>query len=51
MLHPVAVVGACGDGPSALEAIRQLSPDVAMLDIAMPARTHTPEFVITPIQI
>jgi DNA-binding NarL/FixJ family response regulator len=30
------VVGACGHGNSALEAIRQLSPDVAVLDIAMP---------------
>ena len=30
------VVGEYGDGISALEAIRELSPDVAVLDIAMP---------------
>ena len=30
------VLGAYGDGISALEAIRTLSPDIAVLDIAMP---------------
>ena len=30
------VVEACPDGKSALEAIRKLSPDVAVLDITMP---------------
>lgn len=30
------VVGECEDGPQAVEAIRSLKPDVAVLDIAMP---------------
>ncbi len=36
-LHPdLDVVGECVDGPSTLEAIRELRPDVVMLDIEMP---------------
>lgn len=30
------VVGECEDGPQAVEAVRSLKPDVAVLDIAMP---------------
>jgi len=30
------IVGAVKDGPSALEAVRRLSPDVVVLDISMP---------------
>jgi DNA-binding LytR/AlgR family response regulator len=33
------IVAACGDGDAALEAIRRERPDVAFLDIRMPART------------
>jgi DNA-binding NarL/FixJ family response regulator len=33
------VVAACGDGATALEAIRNCSPNVAVLDIAMPGVT------------
>ena len=32
----VAVVGECGDGVTALEMIRELSPDVVLLDVQMP---------------
>src|ERR1700723_2454544 len=32
----VEVVGECGDGASAVEKIRQLSPDVVFLDVQMP---------------
>jgi two-component system, LytTR family, response regulator len=38
--HPdVQVVGEVGDGPSALEAFRQLAPHVVFLDIQMPGLT------------
>ena len=33
----VEIVGECGDGVSAVEAIRALSPDLVFLDIQMPA--------------
>ena len=32
----VAVVGECGDGVAALEMIRELSPDIVLLDVQMP---------------
>ena len=32
----VAIVGECEDGPSALDAVARLSPDVVLLDIQMP---------------
>jgi two-component system LytT family response regulator len=32
----VEIVGSCGDGPSAVRAIRQLEPDLVFLDIKMP---------------
>jgi len=35
----VEVVGERGDGPSALEALRELAPDVVFLDIQMPGLT------------
>jgi two-component system LytT family response regulator len=34
--HDVEVVGACGDGPSAVRAIRELTPDLVFLDVKMP---------------
>lgn len=35
--HPdISVIGECGDGRSAVKAIRQLKPDVLFLDIRMP---------------
>jgi two-component system LytT family response regulator len=35
----VRVVGEVADGPSALEAVRALTPDVVFLDIQMPGLT------------
>jgi two-component system LytT family response regulator len=35
----IALLGECGDGASALEAIRQLAPDLIFLDIQMPEMT------------
>jgi len=35
----IAVAGECGDGVSAVAAIRDLSPDLVFLDIQMPAIT------------
>ena len=32
----LSVVASCSDGVEALDAIRQLTPDIAVLDIAMP---------------
>ena len=32
----VEIVGSCGDGPSAVRAIRELKPDLVFLDIKMP---------------
>src|SRR6185295_13814060 len=32
----VEIVGSCGDGPSAVRAIRELEPDLVFLDIKMP---------------
>jgi two-component system, LytTR family, response regulator len=32
----VDIVGECGDGASAVEAIRELAPDVVLLDVQMP---------------
>ena len=32
----LCVVAKCGDGVEGLDAIRQLKPDIAVLDIAMP---------------
>jgi two-component system, LytTR family, response regulator len=32
----VEIVGACGDGPSAVRAIRELTPDLVFLDVKMP---------------
>ena len=32
----VEIVGECGDGPSAVEKILELSPDVVFLDVQMP---------------
>ncbi|HEX7237861.1 MAG TPA: response regulator [Gammaproteobacteria bacterium] len=34
--HDVEIVGACGDGPSAARAIRELKPDLVFLDVKMP---------------
>jgi two-component system, LytTR family, response regulator len=34
--HDVEIVGACGDGPSAVRAIRELTPDLVFLDVKMP---------------
>ena len=34
--HDVEIVGACGDGPSAVRAIRELAPDLVFLDVKMP---------------
>ena len=36
---PVEIVGEAADGPSALEAVDRLSPDVVLLDISMPGMT------------
>ena len=33
------VVACCSDGPSCIEAIRRLVPDIAILDISMPGLT------------
>ena len=33
------VVACCGDGPSCIEAIRSLAPDIAILDVSMPGLT------------
>lgn len=33
------VVGTAGDGDSALDAIRRLTPELAILDVAMPGRS------------
>jgi RNA polymerase sigma factor (sigma-70 family) len=33
------VVACCSDGPSCIEAIRKLTPDIAILDISMPGLT------------
>jgi two-component system LytT family response regulator len=35
-LRDVEVVGTCGDGPSAVRAIRELTPDLVFLDVKMP---------------
>ena len=35
----VEIVGEAGDGPSAIEAIRALRPDLALLDVQMPGLT------------
>jgi len=35
----IALLGECGDGASALDAIRELSPDLVFLDIQMPEMT------------
>jgi len=35
----IKIVAACGDGPSAVKAIRTFKPDVAVLDMAMPGLT------------
>jgi two-component system LytT family response regulator len=32
----VEIIGECGDGPSAVEKILELSPDVIFLDVQMP---------------
>jgi len=32
----VEIVGSCGDGPSAVRAIRELEPDLVFLDVKMP---------------
>ena len=32
----IEIVGSCGDGPSAVRAIRELEPDLVFLDIKMP---------------
>ena len=32
----VEIVGTCGDGPSAVRAIRELTPDLVFLDVKMP---------------
>jgi two-component system LytT family response regulator len=32
----VAVVGECGDGPQAVQAIQELAPDIVFLDVQMP---------------
>ena len=32
----VEIVGSCGDGPSAVRAIRELTPDLVFLDVKMP---------------
>jgi two-component system, LytTR family, response regulator len=34
--HDVEIVGTCGDGPSAVRAIRELTPDLVFLDVKMP---------------
>ena len=35
----IEVLGECGDGASAVRAIREQSPDLVLLDIQMPAMT------------
>ena len=35
-LRDVEIVGSCGDGPSAVRAIRELAPDLVFLDVKMP---------------
>ena len=35
----IELVGECGDGASALQAIRALAPELVFLDVQMPAMT------------
>src|SRR5260221_9855270 len=41
------VVACCSDGPSCIEAIRSLVPDIAILDISMPGLTGLEILTIT----